>query len=295
MPKTKRDEMTAGVFVLSALAITVGVVLWLGSGELFGNGGQKAVFYVPADAPGAGIAKGSPVQRGGAEVGRIIEVNFRPDLNRTLYVAQMDEGVVVRADGEVVAVSGLIGGGILAILSEGTEGAPLADADNPVLITGGMEQAMMDLAASMATVRNTLETQLDVDNPEALLAKIHVAADGLVTASANAASLSGSLADELNAELPDALISKIHARVDELGEFIPQLTIVAERLSAMLASGQELIGKLNSGEGTLGALVNDPRLFKSLLDSVDELGLMIQDARSMLESWKATGIPLKLK
>ena len=43
MPQTKHDELKAGLFVIIALAVTLGVILWLGAGDAFRTAGQEVV------------------------------------------------------------------------------------------------------------------------------------------------------------------------------------------------------------------------------------------------------------
>jgi len=293
MPKPKRDELKAGIFVVVALAITVAVILWLSAGEVFRTSGQKVVFYIPEDVVGAGIDKGSSIEIGGVEVGRIIDLEYRPDLGRSLYTGRLNtKEIAIHADGKAIASNdGIVGGATVAIVSRGSADAALADEDHPLEITGGVGQAISNLSASTASLRD----MLDGDNPESARSQVHTILGWLEVTSGNLAAISEHLAAETDAQLAGSLLSKFHSRMDEIGQFTPALIASAERLTGMLTGASEIIARLNAGEGTLGSLLNDPRLYEGMLDSVAEMGMLLEDIRKALSGWKAAGVPLKLK
>ena len=52
MPRKEHNELKAGIFVLLAVAVGLGVVIWLGASSIFQKTHQKAVFYsLAADGP----------------------------------------------------------------------------------------------------------------------------------------------------------------------------------------------------------------------------------------------------
>jgi len=286
MPPKKRDELKAGVFVIVALALALFVILWLGAGEFFRTAGQEVPFFISETAPGAGVAEGSSIQIGGQEVGQIDSVEYRPDLGRTFYVGRLNrKDITIYADAEATASSsGLVGAAAIAIVSRGSVAAGPADFDHPVEIVGGMAQAIDNLTAVTAVLRQ----ELDAENPESALAQIH----GILDSGNKAVQR---LAHETDSEIEGSLMWKIRARMDELGVLLPNINKAVESLGGLLSGGEEMFRRVNAGEGTLGAFLNDARLYKNILESVEELRLMLEDLRGAISSWKASGIPLKLK
>ena len=65
------------------------------------------------------------------------------------------------------------------------------------------------------------------------------------------------------------------------------------KIDTTMSNLQEITGKLNRGEGTLGKLVNDPRLHDDLLATVDELKVTAGQARTFLSD--AEGIVAQVK
>ena len=82
----------------------------------------------------------------------------------------------------------------------------------------------------------------------------------------------------------DAMIASVQQRYLAL----------ADDASATMALIDQLLEQANSDESSLGLLLNDPQLYHNLNDSAERLGLMIDDARLLIEKWEAEGVPLRL-
>jgi phospholipid/cholesterol/gamma-HCH transport system substrate-binding protein len=80
-----------------------------------------------------------------------------------------------------------------------------------------------------------------------------------------------------------------------IGELSQKLTTGAEKLSDLLGTLNQVATKMESGQGTAGQLLNDPKLYNNLLDASRQLTKLMEEFREALEQWKARGIPLKLK
>lgn len=89
-----------------------------------------------------------------------------------------------------------------------------------------------------------------------------------------------------------ALAENADARVQELSA---KLIDDAEKLSALLATINRVATKMESGEGTAGQLINDPKLYNSLLEASQQLAGMMKELRGLLEHWRKNGVPLKVK
>ena len=81
---------------------------------------------------------------------------------------------------------------------------------------------------------------------------------------------------------------EIHGISKQLGE---RLTQVAGLLNTFQAISQ----KIDKGQGTAGLLVNDPKLYESLVDSAKQMNLVMADLKRLAEQWEQEGVTLKLK
>lgn len=73
-----------------------------------------------------------------------------------------------------------------------------------------------------------------------------------------------------------------------------KLIQTSEELSKLLTSMNRFVTKLESGEGTAGLLVNDPKLYQGLLESSQQLTGLLKDFRELVDYWKKHGLPIKL-
>jgi len=69
----------------------------------------------------------------------------------------------------------------------------------------------------------------------------------------------------------------------------------ADKLSALLATLNRAAGKIESGEGSAGKLINDPKLYNNLIEVSDQMTRLLKEFRQLVKKWKAGGLEIKLK
>ncbi len=74
----------------------------------------------------------------------------------------------------------------------------------------------------------------------------------------------------------EQLVASIVDASDELSRTISQLRLVME--------------KINSGDGTAGRLINDGRLYESLLEDADQLNILLKDFKELLDKISEKGL-----
>jgi len=226
MPRKKQSELAAGLFVIIALAVTLGVVVWMGP-SLLKTTRQRAVFYVLESSGSAGIAVGSFVQINDKQVGKIAEIVLDGENARTLYVAEIEhEGVLVHADAEAQVVAGLVGGEKLVITNRGSPDEPLADADHPVELTGGLDRAMGDLSAAAGNLRaisETIRVQLGAARAGPILTKIHDILNSLKEAGADVARIAANVRKETEPGAEGTVLGRIRSSAADLNAMTSRL------------------------------------------------------------------------
>jgi len=261
MARQRHSELTAGIFVIVALGVLIGVIIWLGGTEIFSPPRQKAIFFAEEKAGSIGLMEGAFVLLGDDQVGRISRIRFDPASGRTFYTAEIDRAdIKVHSDGKAQVAAGLIGGSRLVIVDRGTKDMPLADSDNPIEISGGLAQAMANLSAALENVTK----QLDLEDSDTILAKLKSAARDVadIAASIKAqtdpkndagllAKLSGTaedvraisanLRDEANPRNDKALLAKIHRSADDINKMTSDARPkVSEALGHVRNSAQDI-------------------------------------------------------
>jgi len=69
----------------------------------------------------------------------------------------------------------------------------------------------------------------------------------------------------------------------------------ADRMGKVLTSLHRSAERLESGKGTAGKLINDPKLYEEMVEVTAQLKETLQTLQSLLERWKEQGIKLNLK
>jgi phospholipid/cholesterol/gamma-HCH transport system substrate-binding protein len=175
--------------------------------------------------------------------------------------------------------------------------------------------ALRDTLAKLGRALDALETVLgDADNQAnikksmANLALATAKASDAMDALKGFAAEAGKAAVEVRKTVVDAretmteagktarklstLAGNADARLQELSA---KLIEDAEKLSALLATINRVATKMESGEGTAGQLINDPKLYNSLLEASQQLAGMMKELRGLVEHVKKHGLPLKVK
>lgn len=210
MPKKQRDELKAGLFVVLAVAILVGVVLWLGAANLFRQPTGKAVFFAEASTGPLDLEPGVDVVYNDVKVGKITAI--RPDFatGRTFYeVTFFNRDVSFHQDGKANVASGLLGKPRLAIVDLGSADAPEASPDKPIAIEGGLNSAISRLS-------EVVDTQFNKANPQSLLAKILATADELKSASGGIAAIVADLRPEMDPQKPGTIMANVKQTSEHL-------------------------------------------------------------------------------
>jgi ABC-type transporter Mla subunit MlaD len=219
MARRKRtNELTAGLFVILGLAGVIGVVVWLGASGWLRASHQRVVFYARMDGGQLGLQEGSDVKVNDAEVGQVKRIETDPRSGRTYYHVDIEHpDVRVYANAAAQAGGPLIGGASIVIRNTGDPNQPLADAEHPVELAGGLTQAF-------ATLAGTLQEELDKSDRNALLGQIDLmvrnlaaetdpgAAEGLMARMRTSAATMNEITARVNRELSrggDSLLSRI--------------------------------------------------------------------------------------
>jgi len=85
---------------------------------------------------------------------------------------------------------------------------------------------------------------------------------------------------------------KVTKRFDEL---TLRLMADADRLSKVLGAIQRTTEKIEAGDGTAAKLLNDPKLYNTLVDATAQLKTSLEKLELLLAQWKDKGVKLDLK
>ena len=138
------------------------------------------------------------------------------------------------------------------------------------------ETMKADLRASLANIRTVTETAKTVTS-------------NLDKFTGNLDKLGGrmnTVADDASATL-----QKTQAHIDQIAKQIDDRML---QVAKLLESFQSISGKIDAGKGTAGMLVNDGKLYESLVSTARELNLTITDLKRLVQQWEQEGVYIKL-
>ncbi|MFP4052570.1 MAG: MlaD family protein [Phycisphaerae bacterium] len=275
MPKKAASEVAVGLFVVIALGLGVGIILWLGVAEVFAPDGQVLTLYAPQDTGPMGLKPGYDVNFGDEKIGKVTRISVDPEKRRTLYTVQLlRTDLKVRADGQAAVDSPPLGMPKLVIYDLGTSDT-LADEQNPIrLRPGGLTQAMSDLAsitAQLKQIASGVQKELDPNRAEALLAKIHNVVDDLKLASTDVATIAGSIQQQTDVDQANSLLAKIHKSVQDVNYITGNLRREADPnvSETMLAKLHASLDHVNQVTGDVRDVIAETRpKVSKIMDSV---------------------------
>jgi phospholipid/cholesterol/gamma-HCH transport system substrate-binding protein len=259
MSKQTEIEIKVGVFVALGLALVMASILILGSRDNLLS--RKSHYY--AHFPSVdGLISGAKVVIGGIHVGTVDK--FQLDLEkreiRVDFSVSQESSKWIRENSTVeIATQGVLGDKYISITAGDVDKATVpTNSEIPNRPGKGLSQFLSKGDQLMVTL-NSLSASLD------RLLKTFEAGNrseiffqGLATTSKNMASAS----EKLNRELDDLRLKKVSRNLEGILE------------------------KINNGNGTLGALLNDPSLYddaKKLVGEVNRNRIMRNLVRKTLK------------
>jgi len=285
---SRTREIQVGVTVLVALGITLWGVTWLKQLSL---ARRVRVWHVTFPQTG-GLSTSDEVQVNGLRKGNVQSVALvRDHVSVDLALAA---DIALTTDCRVAVRNvGMMGEKVIAVDLHAS-GAPYAATDTiPGIYEKGIPEVMagvggtIDAISELATQLKALADALDKNgNLTQTLTNLHDTSEELkaavvenraqlrlTIANFNASSRTvKSLTTDREAELRKALDS-----FERSAAGLERLTL---RLDSLRATLQSVSGKVDRGDGSLGKLVNDPRLYDEARQTVTELKALIADIKT---------------
>jgi phospholipid/cholesterol/gamma-HCH transport system substrate-binding protein len=286
MDLTYKQEVGVGALVLAGLVIFVAGLFWFSGRSI----GHKGIYANVVFANVAGLKQGDPVVTSGVKVGRVSKVSLER-VGRVVVTLELSGEPRIRPRTSATAtVSSLDFFGNKVI-----DYSPGNEADQPLpansMITGTKSQDLADVASGVATRANELLGNATGLVSDQLVTDIH---NTLIATQRGMAALTeatkGPLVDQSTKTL--ASVNAVMARLDTLlgnanvrttGLRVDTLTANLQKLTGQLAQSTEtlnqLMTKINRGEGTLGKLASDTVLYGDIHKTLDALTALLNDLR----------------
>ncbi len=286
----QRLQVQVGIVFILAVILLISGVMWFKDFKIGGS-----TYEIKVDFPTtSGLVKGDPVEVAGVVSGKVSEIDYRK--GHAEVTLRLDNGVALYSGTKAVLENvGIMGQKMVALYPGPGSNPPIpAGATLDGSYQPGIPQLMAGLGGTLDTF-DELATRLD-----SLLAKFDDRQqEQLLHTLNNTEALTGEMADLLKqnrqqfhqsikdfsstvAELNKAL----SGRGEELGLLIDNTSKASARLDSTLLSldrttgrFEELIERVESGDGTAGKLLSDEELYNELVATLRQAQDLLADVK----------------
>ena len=296
-----RNEIKIGVVILIALGLLYFGLNYLKGRDIFSNTNYYYSVYDRID----GLTRDNPIMLNGAMVGRVSEVKLMPEKGNKILVKmeiQLEGLMIPDSTMAVITNQDLLGS--KAINLEFPD-SPKFDVQSDTLIPGLEKEISQVVEEKLAPIqakieRLVVETQDLVTHIQITVGTIneavHTAEDAIGTIKKTSQDV-----DELvvtqNAKLSavldnvNAITANLKANSENINDILANVATISDSLTranyasavdnaaSALAQFDSLITSINNGEGSLGMLVKDDKLYRSLEQAALEIDKLAEDIR----------------
>lgn len=284
-------ELKIGVFVVTVLVASFFLINYLRGKDIFNKEIEISARYQELD----GLVSSAPVFIKGFKAGKVVSVSYDTDSDDFLVTCSVLKDFRIPEDSKMTIYGVDIMGGKGIRIDLGTSSVMVEDGGD---LTPAYEPALLDGLASgvaplMEKVGNTLDSlNVTVSAVNRLLADENISRtmahiERTMSDVRSIASTIEGKSDELNVFIDNlASIStkfnSITDKADTLASDISSLVsaVSEEDVRSLVTSFRELLENINDPEGTIGKLLTEDSVYKSvdeLLNDVDSLVRQIQE------------------
>ncbi|HET9327638.1 MAG TPA: MlaD family protein [Candidatus Eisenbacteria bacterium] len=277
-----------GITVLGALAVLIVGVVWL---KEYGFGNKSRIWHVTFPETG-GLGKSDEVQVNGIRKGAVHTMELVGD--RVMVDLALDKDVVLTNDSRVAIRSvGMMGERVIAVDLKST-GAPYSPRDTiQGIYEMGLAEVMADLGnttSSVSTIAERLNNLVGVmdengDLSGALRNFRQTSEELRMTVAENRAALRQTFADFSSTArtargLTTGREAELRRAIDNFSQTAENMNRLSNRLDSLRSTIQSVSTKVERGQGTLGKLVNDEKLYADLNSSIQSFKLLVEDIKA---------------
>lgn len=283
MDLTYKQEVGVGALVLAGLTLFVVGLFWFSGRSITHKGVTTSVVFDNV----AGLKEGDPVLVSGVKVGRVAKVNLQR-VGRVTVTLELSGAVRPRTDAAAVIASLDFFGTKFVDYFPGSKDEFLPGSS---AIIGKKAQELSDIASGVATRANELLGNATELVSSQLAQDIH---NTLIATERGMAALTDATKGPLVAQSTQSLaaVERVMSRIDTLlgnanvktaGLRVDTLTANLQRLTGQLAQTtttlNDLMTKINRGDGTLGKLASDTTLYGDIHKTLESLTNLLNDLR----------------
>ncbi|WP_394749425.1 MlaD family protein [Spongiimicrobium salis] len=284
-------ELKTGIIVIGGILLFVLGFSYLKSTPIFND---SRTFYAVYESVG-GLQPGTQVSINGLSVGKVNDIRFKDASGELLVTFSVENNFKFSKNSKAVLYdTGIIGGKGIQIMPV-LDGAPMAQSKDT--LTSMIKPGLTDLVQqNLAPLQMKVEGA--VTNADSLLINFNDILDDhtkknlkesitglnemIRSFQASATALNGLLEDN-KSQLDSSImnINNMTHNFSKLSDSISEAGIVQtmKDLQTTIGNLNQMLVKVEKGDGSLGKLVNDKELYDNLTSASKELDLLLQDFR----------------
>ncbi len=244
-----------------------------------------------------GLAASNPVTLNGYTIGKVQKINFNPNNTKELIVDIMIENDVKFSKSSKAELyeTGLIGGKAIAIIPD-YENTKIANSGD--YLVGTVKPGLTDLVNQ---IMPQIQLQLEevMQKAKVVLSNINTLFDeetkqSLKSSIDQFSSLTNSLSEtseNINALIKDNSssftstienLNETSLKMNDISTSITEanLNSILKNLDSTVSNLNNITNKMTRGEGTMGKLIYDPKLFENLDNATKNLEVLIEDIKA---------------
>lgn len=302
--KYKR-EISIGLIFIVALALFVWGFNYLKGFNLFK---EQRVLYAVYDKV-SGLTKANPVSINGLKVGQVSDIYFEPTFSGKIVVELTIETKLPIPKNSVALIysSDLMGskaidlrlGNDTALAVNGDTllnrvEASLKEAVNQQIqpLKAKAEELIMSIDSVVTIIKQIFNEQAR-ENLTNSLASVQATFENLESASHNLDQMIAAEKERFGKIMAnlESLTTTIHENEENIDNIIANFSVISDsiakaeipqtfaNINRAVSDVASIVEKIENGEGSIGLLVNDDKLYRNLEKSAEQLSLLLEDFR----------------
>lgn len=284
---SRKTEIEVGITVLVAIVILIMGVTWLKELSL----ARKVRVWTVTFPQSGGLASSDEVRVNGIRKGSVKSMDLAGD-HVVIQLALSTDVQLTSASRVAISNVGLMGEKVIAItLRDG--GRPLSERDTiPGEFEQGVPEVMAELGKSVGAISSIagqlqkLATTLEKEGDFRRTVKNfdETSEELKQTVQENRVLLRRTLEDFSSAArttrgLTTDREAELRKTLDQFSQAAENMNRLSGRLDSLRATMQQVAGKVDRGDGTLGRLVNDDSLYVQVRNTTSSLQALIEDIK----------------
>ena len=244
-----------------------------------------------------GLASSNPVTLNGYTIGKVQKINFNPNNTKELIVDIVIENDVQFSKSSKAELyeTGLIGGKAIAIIPDYDNNVMANSGDYLVgivkpgltdLVNQIMPQIQLQLEEVMQNAKvvlSNINTLFDEETKESLKSSIDQFSSLTNSLSETSENINNLIKDNSTSIVSTVdNLNKTSIKMNDISTSISEvnLNLILTNLDSTVSNLNNLTNQMSKGEGTMGRLIYDAKLFENLDNATKNLEVLIEDIKS---------------